>query len=110
MPTVVKMTTEVKDYSVLNTQLELSEPRNLKNQQFISTNENQMRLIDDENITAASVSETSAVAVEEIVQESEVKQKISLKYDRIELEHKLAEMTETINNFMTSYEDQPQVV
>ena len=69
-----------------------------------------MRLIDDENITAASVSETSAVAVEEIVQESEVKQKISLKYDRIELEHKLAEMTETINNFMTSYEDQPQVV
>ena len=82
----------------------------MENLQFISTEEKHKKLIVDENNTAASVSGTSAAAVEDIVQESEVKQKIALKYDRIELEHKLAEMTKTINNFMTSYEDQPVVV
>ena len=34
---------------------------------------------------------------------SEVKQKISLKYDKIELENKLAEMMQTINGFKAAY-------
>lgn len=33
----------------------------------------------------------------------EVKHKISLRYDKIELEQKLAEMAQTINNFKTTY-------
>ena len=32
-----------------------------------------------------------------------MKHKISLRYDKIELEQKLAEMAQTINNFKTTY-------
>ena len=34
---------------------------------------------------------------------ADVQHKISLRYDKIELEQKLAEMAQTINNFKTAY-------